>query len=507
MTGPAAPLLEGGLPVGQDEAVADAEVDEAAADAPETAAPEDTDDRRSAGVGLGTLVGAVAGLWGLVIGLGRLYDNSFLTHLATGRLIVDSGTIPSVDPYSFTAAGDPWTVQSWLASVLYAGAEDLGGLGGVRLLNGALCAALGVAVWLLTARSRSFLVRLGVTAAVLVPATALWSGRPLLFGLLGLAAVLLAADGRLDPRWLVPICWVWVNTHGSFPFALLAVALLAVGTRLDSGRWGREVRVLGWAAVGVCAGALNPLGPRLLLFPLTLASRTEAFQSVAEWQAPTYQSLVEYWVVGLLFVGVLALVRRPSWRSALPLVVFGALAVTSARNLAPLLLVLAPILAGAVPDAGIAVGEVRRPSFRVGLAALVLVGVALTVASLGQPDTALDAYPEEPVAWMEDQGLWGPTSRVLSPDYVGNYVEARRGDQARVFIDDRVDMYPLDVIDDYSTVFDADPGWDDVLADRDISAVVWEEDTPLAAALDASADWTVVHRDAPWVVFAPSSAP
>ncbi len=486
----------------------DAEPVPSAPIAADPAPPDPADsDARPTGVGLGTVVGAVAGLWGLLIGLERLYDNSFLTHLATGRLILDRGAVPTTDPYSFTANGDPWTVQSWFASVLYAGVEGIGGLGGIRLLNGLLCATLAIAVWLLTARSRSFIVRLAVTAVVLVPATALWSGRPLLFGLLGLAAVLLVADERMDPRWLVPIGWVWVNTHGSFPFAILILVLLGIGRRLDEGEWGPERRALGWASLGILVGAINPMGPRLLLFPLTLLSKTEAFQSIAEWQPPTYQALVEYWVVGLVLVGVLGLVRTPRWRSALPLAGFGALALTSARNLAPMLLVLAPILAGAVPRAGIDIDAIRRPSFRIATIALGVVGILFAVIALGRQDVALDAYPEEQVAWMEDAGLWSSTSRVLAPDYVGNYREAQRGDEANVFLDDRVDMYPIEVIEDYRTVIKVDPGWPEVLERRDISAVLWEEDSPLSAALEASDLWTVAHRDAPWVVFTPAPSP
>ena len=60
-----------------------------------------------------------------------------------------------------------------------------------------------------------------------------WVERPLLFGLLALCLLLLAAEGRLDPRWLVPTMWLWVYTHGSFPLGLVAVGLLAIGRRLD----------------------------------------------------------------------------------------------------------------------------------------------------------------------------------------------------------------------------------------------------------------------------------
>lgn len=62
------------------------------------------------------MVGGAAALWGLAIGLRPLSDNSALTHLATGRLIIEGWSIPRRDPFSFTASEHPWTVSSWLAS-------------------------------------------------------------------------------------------------------------------------------------------------------------------------------------------------------------------------------------------------------------------------------------------------------------------------------------------------------------------------------------------------------
>lgn len=468
--------------------------DEADVAAPTTAGPV------APRLGLGVVLGTLAGAWGLLVGAGRLYDNSFLTHLATGRLILDQGGIPRVDPYSFTAGGEPWVVQSWLASVAYAGAEELGGLGAVRLLNGLLGATLGVLVWALTGRSRSIAVRVAVTGAVLAAAPDLWSSRPLLFGLAGLGLTLLAAEGRLDPRWLVPVGWVWVNTHGSFPLGVVALVLLAVGTRLDTGAWGVERRVLGWSLAGLALGAVNPLGPRLLVFPALVARRSEAFRSVAEWQPPGYDTLAQSLVLGLLLLGALGLARRPSWRAALPLVGFGALALTASRNGAPFLLVAAPVLAGAVPDLGPSVAGFRRPVLRPAAVAAVALALVFGAVALRGPHTALAAYPEEAVAWMEDAGLWGPASRVVAPDYVGNYREARRGSGARAFIDDRVDMYPLALVRDYRVLLDAGPAWPEVLARHRATAVLWRADTPLGGALARDPGWRVVHRDERWLV-------
>ncbi len=74
-------------------------------------------------------------MWGLSIGIDQLSDNSFFTHLATGRLILAHG-IPRHDVYSFTAAGEPWVVQSWLASLLYGWVDSWFGVVGLRAADG-----------------------------------------------------------------------------------------------------------------------------------------------------------------------------------------------------------------------------------------------------------------------------------------------------------------------------------------------------------------------------------
>ena len=56
-------------------------------------------------------------------------------------------------------------------------------------------------------------------------AASTWTSRPFLFGLLCFALTLLVAEGGLDPRWLVPIGWFWVNTHGSFPMGFVLLTL------------------------------------------------------------------------------------------------------------------------------------------------------------------------------------------------------------------------------------------------------------------------------------------
>ena len=118
-------------------------------------------------------MGAAVAMWGLLIGVQALNDNSLLTHIATGRVILDRGSVPSTDPFSFTASGESWTVQSWLASVVYAGAERAAGLAGIHVVHAVLCTVVALLVWRLARPASDALGRILVVAPPLLIGTAL----------------------------------------------------------------------------------------------------------------------------------------------------------------------------------------------------------------------------------------------------------------------------------------------------------------------------------------------
>lgn len=451
---------------------------------------------------------------GAIIGIAPFRDNSFFTHLATGRLILEEG-FPRADPYSFTAAGEPWVVQSWLVSVVIALVEDLGGLAGVRVLFGVLTALLAGVVWLLTAPARGLLVRLALAGVVVVMGAAgSWPERPLLVGLLGVGALLLACEGRFDPRWCVPILWIWANSHGSFPLGLVLVGLLWVGARLDGHDGRTERRVLLWAALGAALGVVGPLGLRVLLFPVELLARQDALAGVKEWEAPGFREVAERAFLVLLLVAVVALVRRPSWRSALPVVVFLGLALTSARNLAPLALVLVPVVARGFADVGQLRGERSSPPVRIGAALVAFVVLLVLTVPLrqgapaaddvaaqleGRPHLGLGGYPVAALTWLDERGVLAGEHRLIAREIVGNYQVMVFGTEANVFMDDRFDMYPTTVLDDHDQLLKGDGtergGPLAVLDRNDADYVVWRASEPLAQLLAASDEWAVAYVD------------
>jgi hypothetical protein len=441
----------------------------------------------------------------LFIGARALDDNSFLTHLATGRLILADG-IPTSDPYSFTAPGQAWEVQSWLISILLAGAERVGGDAGIHVVIMAFTATLAALVWTLTRDAGGLVARIALATMGVGVGAAMWSERPLLAGLVGLGLVLLAANDRLDPRWLVPIMWLWVNSHGSFPLGLVALGALYVGRRMDGEPGDVERRALLWALGGVVLGAVGPLGPRILLFPVQLLSQSEALSNIVEWSSPSFAEPWARVFLVQLAVAVLLLVRRPSYRAAVPLVVFVAAALLAARNVPVASMVLLPGMAIGLQGLGRLRGDERSPVVAGGLGVVALLGLLLVVGTAGTTTFTFDDYPESAVAWMEAHGLATDEQRVATQDFVGNYLTAVKGTDADVFIDDRYDMYPLELSDDYLALLGGTPAWREVLDDHEIDVVLWERELPLAELLTASADWQIGYDDQSWIVACRRSA-
>ena len=446
---------------------------------------------------MGLLVGAL----GMAGGVGALYDNSFFTHLATGRLIVDSG-FPRVDPYTFTSAGESWFPQSWLASVLYAGVEELGDGRALRILFGLTSAALAALGWTLTRPAGTALRRGLAVAPFLAVGIFSWTHRPYLLAYLCLAVTLLVAQRQLDRRWLLLAGWVWLNAHGSWPLGLAAAATLWVGRRLDKQDAGAERDAFTWLGLGLLLGSVNPYGPRLLTFPFVALERREVFAEITEWKAPTFDEPGQLAFLLAIAAAVVAIRLRPSWRAVVPTVAFTAAALVSVRNLHVATIVVLPIVAEGLR----AEPRPLPPLLRRAVPAL---GAVVGVVSIGitsqPPAFDLDIYPAAGFRFLEDNDISPTTSRIVTLDFVGNWLELEYGDAANVFIDDRFELASEELVDDYLDLLNGDPSWQEVLDRYDPDAVVWAQDRPLAALLAESDCWEIAHRDDDFVVALPEN--
>ncbi len=445
----------------------------------------------------GVVVASVA-LIGLALGLQPIKDNSAFTHLATGLRMVHRGfvpAIPRVDPYTYTAQGHDWTVQSWMPSWVLGLLYRHVGAWAVLVLAGVSFAAVAALMAAVARTGRAWRSAVAVGLALVVGAP-FWAPRPLMAGLVCLGLAILVLERRWSPRWLVALGWVWVQSHGSFPLGVAFFLAVAVGTWIDARSWragGAEVRALAAITLGVALGAVNPLGPKLVVFPVTVLSKREVFSHIVEWKPlsfATHEGAIA--IVGLTVAVVVLIRRRVPLRVVVPVIGFVGLAFSAQRNVAPLALVLAWALGHALRDEAAATEPQRLDRF-VGLAIAALATV-FVVSALSGPALSFRAYPVQSIAWAERYGRFAAPHRVLSRDFVGNFLELRHGPSADVFIDDRVDMFPTAVSHDYLDLLHNSARSLAVLDRWKVDTVVWPADDGLTRRLRANG-WTVAHRE------------
>ncbi len=452
---------------------------------------------------MAALFGACFALFAGVIQLRPLQDNSFLWHLKTGHRILDHG-IPRSDLFSFTAPDAPWVVQSWLAEVAYAVIDDLFGPFGLRVFRAVVSALIAYLVFRLASRLTGERARAAMlTTAALAASLTLWSERPLLLGVLGMVILLWIVEvpdcltGRRAIITIPVLMWIWANVHGSFALGFTYLAAHLAGRWLDGARpWeGPDRRLLIGSAAAVAACAVNPLGFSLLTFPIHLLQRGEVLNQILEWKSPDFHSFIGVlfgiWI--LIFVCVLAGGRRrPSRRDLLVSVVFLLLGLWALRNVA-----LAPFVGLAVIARLLAVDE-KRPDratpFNLAVIVLfVMLGLSSASQAAAEEDFNFSTYPVEAMKVVEEQGHLG--EHLLTTDAWSAYVIHEYWPKQRVFLDDRYDMFPTDLADEYFKLARADEDWEGILDDHRIQVVVWPVEKPLTRVLDLSPGWQSVFKD------------
>jgi hypothetical protein len=473
----------------------------------------DTAARRAPGLQLlFTLVFALIG-WDL--GIGRLGDNSFFWHLRTGELILDHG-IPHTDPYSFTAHGTTWVAQSWLAELLYGALDRSFGAFSIRVLGGVLGILIAILAFRLALRKCRDRVRATLlTLVALGGVYTLWSERPLLFGLLFLLVLLWIVEvpdsivGR-HPFVSLPILfWLWANVHGTFALGFLYLLLHLLGRWLDGSRpWeGRERQLAIGALIAFAVIFVNPYGAALVTFPIQLLGRGDILNHVVEWRSPDFRQKFGFVYAVWIVVMIVAFSRgahRVSRRDLLVSIPFLLLGFWALRNVGIAPLVMLPIAAAAL-----SVDEERRDDRHAigwALAAIVVVvAVGLGAQAAGKPDFAFGDEPVRAMHSIEQQRLLG--RRIFNDDGWGGYIILKYWPRQHVFFDDRFDMYPRTVIQDYFDISGATARWERLLDRYDVDTVVWRKGSPLAVLLAASPHWRRIHTDKLAVVYVRVQSP
>ena len=121
------------------------------------------------------------------------------------------------------------------------------------------------------------------------------------------------------------------------------------------------------------------------------------------------------------------------------------------------------------------------------------------VGAAGQPNFQVASYPSKAMTYVQSHDLLG--ERLFTTDAWAGYTILRFWPQQRVFLDDRYDMYPKPLVDDYTDVADGHPNWEQVLDKYRVQVIVWQPKRALSQLLAESPHWRRVHTDHNAVVY------
>ena len=445
-------------------------------------------------------------------------DPDFWWHLKVGEDILRTHHWPTVDPYSFTVAGQPWFPAEWLGGVVFAFVERMAGLRGLEALLIVLGASIVVALYALaTLRCGDSKAGFVAAAALMVLATANFNLRPQMLGYLFLLLTLIVLErfraGKSRGLWFLPLLFlVWVNAHGSFVIGIAVIGAYWVGGLtgfrvgdIEARRWSDRERLGLEIIFLLCLLALmvTPYGGQSAVYPFHVAfSLPLGAANVEEWEPMPFGLFGGKWFLALVLGFLVAqMTRHVKWRlEEVMLFLFGtAMACFHARFLLIFVPCFAPLLATVI---SLWIPPYDQSKDRYALNAILMIAIIVGIIRYFPATSEIEAdiakaFPVEAVQYLRQTAVPGPMFNTYN--FGGYLVWAGE----KVFIDGRADPYERSgVFADYLEVVKLQPRALTVLRQYGIRSCLLQRGEPLTTILAALPDWQQVYTDNLSVLFA-----
>ena len=257
--------------------------------------------------------------------------------------------------------------------------------------------------------------------------------------------------------------------------------------------------LLGFAAVGAVLGVFNPVGPRLVAYPLSVITHHSAFAHIVEWQSPSFSDPVNLaFLVAFLVAVILLVARRGTVEDVLVVAFFGAAASHASRNVPVAALLITPVLARGLAGLGTIEGTGRGLVPASGLAARWRSAQRSRRGRSSRPAYDFSLYPVHEVSWLSaappragpggDHRLRRELPRVPLR-HQGRRLHRRPGRHLS-----GCGREGLRGLAQWLR------GWKAVLARYRFDAVLWPRSDALASLISEDPGWTVRISDRRWIV-------
>lgn len=470
-----------------------------------------------------------------------LGDGDTGTHLRTGQMILETGTVPTTDPYSFSRPGQRWYAWEWAWDVAFAKIDAAGGLTAVALATLAiLCITF---YWLFRhslARCHNPVIAVIVTGLCMIESSNHWLARPHAVSFLFLVFAIWWIERNRATKWKVvlalPLLTIaWANIHGGFVLLIPILASYSGGAFLraltSEERTDRRVEAIAgltYAATAILcllASLVNPYGGSLLKHIFTYLQEPILMQRTTEFRPPnlTRIPLLLLFSLDLLSILWFALHKRYEYCLLIGGTAYMALGIV--RHISVHCVICAPFIAEAAVALG-RIGAERLPKWPFGellasllesgddlkglrttwksfalptlFGALLMTGCATKASSRFEARFLPQRFPLKATEALKSEG--GPL-RIFSDDETGDYIIYALYPHARVFIDGRLDFYGPAILPEYDQLILASHEWDKTLDRYGVNALLLEKKIDLAKAVRTDHRWRKIYEDQDYVAY------
>lgn len=470
---------------------------------------------------------AMLGLMYLVLCYQPLYHTDLWGHLAYGRLLVNTHTLPGTEPFMPLATGVRFVDSAWLSQILGYEALNHWGLPALQAIHAFLitgCFAL--ITWRIYRSTKSVLATL---AAIAVFGALNWYQflivRPQLAGMLCFVTLLTLLSGHWK-RWqwvAIPVLFaLWANLHGSFVVGLGTLACVSAGRAIDVVFRTKRLpalvhdrifrRMLMLTELATAAVLVNPYGLQLFTEVFTFSGNAN-LKDLVEWDPlhiRTFPGQVVAFTTLALAIAYRLSPRRVSAAEVLTLVMLGAAGLWTQR----LLVWWAPVAAGCLAIHAHAAWQQFRakypralPSPRASRWTVVTLGLAwiafaytpfgLSVIQGRQVDIKKSVSELTPVAATEYLVKNPPQGQIFNTYEWGDYLVWAGPKDLQVFVTSHAHLVPNEVWRHYMSVINVAAEWNEILDRYGVTTVVVDkqERRALISKLKDHADWKLEYED------------
>ncbi len=478
----------------------------------------------------------------------------FWWHLRTGQHLVETGSIPRSDPFSYTSAGKEWVTHEWGSEVLMYWIYQAAGWGGLIVVFSIIITASFVIVYRRCA-GKPFVAGVALLLGAISTAP-VWGVQPQMITML-LVSVFLwllekyaeesrpgAAQGGDATHylwWMPPLTVVWVNLHGGYLLAPALVVLVAAGLALDElvgshgqrDAWGRGPQrvaegsstlaaalrratpLLVVAALCTAAIAASPHGTRMYSYPFETLRSTVMAENLRDWLSPDFHRPSMIPLALLMFATAAALAlspKRPLPSQVLLAAVAGLAALRSGRHIPIFALVAIPLLAEhgwlwlkEVPWAKWLAAPERKPTrpkalFHVAVLAAMIFWTSLHFAVIihDQRKSEAEVFPRAAVEYLRSER---PPQPLFHRYDWGGYLLWYLHPEYYSYIDGRADLHGDAFMEEYFRTYRGLSRWQETLQRWNVQSALVEPEAPIASLLRQDPAWEKVYEDKQAVVF------